>query len=215
MLLFQEVSALPSRPTLLFATSCFLSQPQQPFPPSEQIQAIVSACAKWRRGGKGPVGLGQMLRGWNFLKCIGCQQWDAFCRSNKVICVSSSFTLLKAANPEMFNQPLVVPSPPKYERQNCWQEEKRREFMSFYKLIWAMRTCYQPCLESGPEASGASCFPALTCLPESPFTPLRGVHWAQLFNVFWWEIIAMVNFQPMGDLIPWIFYLLCACLCLI
>lgn len=140
MLLFQEVPALPSRPTLLFATSCFLSQPQQPFPPSEQIQAIVSACAKWRRGGKGPVGLGQMLRGWNFLKCIGCQQWDAFCRSNKVICVSSSFTLLKAANPEMFNQPLVVPSPPKYERQNCWQEEKRREFMSFYKLVWAMRT---------------------------------------------------------------------------
>lgn len=46
MLLFQEIPAPPSRPTPLFATTGFLSQPQQPFPPSEQIQAIVSACAK-------------------------------------------------------------------------------------------------------------------------------------------------------------------------
>lgn len=53
-------------------------------------------------------------------------------------------------------------------RQNCWQAEREGNVWGFYKLIWAMRTHFQPCLESGPEASGASCFPTLTCLPESP-----------------------------------------------
>lgn len=44
-------------PTALFAGSCFLPQPQQPFPPSEQaVQAIVSACAR-RKGWKGTRGV--------------------------------------------------------------------------------------------------------------------------------------------------------------
>jgi len=36
MLLFQEISAPSCMPTPLFSSSCFLPQPQQPFPPSEQ-----------------------------------------------------------------------------------------------------------------------------------------------------------------------------------
>lgn len=129
MLLFQEAPAhTPPAcpPPCLLALASFPSPSSHFLPLSRaMMQAIVSACAKWR-GGKGSVGWGQMHKGWDFLKCISCQQKDTFSHSSR-----ADLHLLLLDPAEGF-QPQNVPSavlwsPSKHESQNCWQEGEKEK----------------------------------------------------------------------------------------
>lgn len=198
------------------------SPPQSPsshfLPLSKATQAVVPACTKWRRDAKGAVGWGQMHKGWDFLKHVGCQQKDPVSHSSRAdLCLLLLLYPAEGSQPRSVQSAVCGPPPLLSRRVKTAgkMKRKKREFTSFCKLIGVTRTCYQPFLQSGPKASEASYFPTLTCLAKSLFASSGGMHWTQLFTVFWWETVISANFQPKGDLIPWIFSLLCACVSLI
>lgn len=199
-------------------TPCLLALASSPSPSSHFLplnrvtQAIVSACAK-PRGGKAPVGWGQMHKGWDFLKPIGCQQRDTFSHSSR-----SDLHLLLLDPDEGFqpwNVQSAVCGPLLSMRVKITgsREGKKREFTRFCKLIWDMGRHYQPFLESGPGASEASDFPTLTCLAESSFTSSRGTRWSQPFSVFWWGNSYIGKFSTERRFNPLNFWI-AVCLCL-
>lgn len=184
----------PCMPTPLFGSSCFLPQPQQPFPPSQQSHTdnCFSLCETkgWKRGW------------WGEDKCTKAgTSWSTSAANRKILSPPSSRADLHLLLLLLLLDPAEGFQPPNVQSAVCGpllsmrvktagkRERKKREFTSCCKLIGVLGVPYQPCLESGPGASEASDFPSLNCLAESPFPSSRGIHQSQLFSVFWWETV--------------------------
>lgn len=143
MLLFQEVPGAPRMPTPWFARACFLPQPQQPFPPSEQSHAgnCFSLCKmkkRWKR--TGGVRTNAQRLGLPKAHRLPIERYFLPQQQSRSVPLPPwpcwRFPAPKCSISCSWSPPLLSMRVKTAGRS----ERKKREFTSFCKLIGAMRT---------------------------------------------------------------------------